>query len=121
MLTLIQNDRKFIEIEKEIMNSNKEYNAIAYDKQILDKEDILATFKEADEWRIERYLVKKDEDYIAILDYGMSSPRHQKPWLSLLAIHQKYQGLGWTYPCQVDRFKKTKQPSDVDILSVSGG
>lgn len=24
----------------------------------------------------------------------MSSPRHQKPWLSLLAIHKKYQGLG---------------------------
>lgn len=24
----------------------------------------------------------------------------------------------WTYPCQVDSFKKTKQPSDVDILLV---
>ena len=82
-------------IEKEIMNSNIEYNLIAYDKQVLRNEDILETFKEADELQVERYLVKKDGDYIAILDYGMSSPRHQKPWLSLLAIHKKYQGLGY--------------------------
>lgn len=27
----------------------------------------------------------------------------------------------WTYPCQVDSFKKTKQPSGIDILSVPGG
>ncbi|WP_186278720.1 hypothetical protein [Lysinibacillus sp. BW-2-10] len=27
----------------------------------------------------------------------------------------------WTYPCQVDSFKKTKQPSGVDILSVPDG
>lgn len=84
MLTFIQNDRKFISIEKEIMNSNREYNAIAYGKQILEDKDILATFNEADELQIERYLVKEDKDYIAILDYGMSSPRQQKPWLSLL-------------------------------------
>lgn len=25
----------------------------------------------------------------------MSSPRHQKPWISLLAVHKKYQGLGY--------------------------
>ncbi|MFJ7730620.1 GNAT family N-acetyltransferase [Lysinibacillus sp. NPDC097231] len=95
MFTFIKNDIKFLDIEKEIMNSNSEYNLIAYDKQVLDNEDILETFKEADELQIERYLVKKDENYIAILDYGMSSPRHQKPWLSLLVIHKKYQGLGY--------------------------
>lgn len=95
MFTLIKNDIKFMDIEKEIMNSNVEYNLIAYDKQVFGNEDILEIFKEADELQIERYLVKIDEDYIAILDYGMSSPRYQKPWLSLLAIHKKYQGLGY--------------------------
>jgi len=95
MFSMIKNDIKFLGIEKEIMNSNMEYNLIAYDKQVLGNEDILETFKEADELQVERYLVKKDEDYIAILDYGMSSPRHQKPWLSLLAIHKKYQGFGY--------------------------
>ncbi len=25
----------------------------------------------------------------------MSSPRHQKPWISLLAVHKKFQGLGY--------------------------
>jgi ribosomal protein S18 acetylase RimI-like enzyme len=95
MFTLIKNDIKLMDIEKEIMNSNMEYNFIAYDKQVLENVDIIEKFREADELQIERYLVKKDKEYIAILDYGMSSPRHQKPWLSLLAIHKKYQGLGY--------------------------
>lgn len=92
---MVKNNIKLMDIEKEIMNSNTEYNLMAYDKQILGNEEILKTFKEADELQVERYLVKKDEDYIAILDYGMSSPRQQKPWISLLAVRKKYQGLGY--------------------------
>lgn len=46
-----------METEKEIMNSNTEYNVIAYDKEFLGSKDILDTFKEADELQIERYLV----------------------------------------------------------------
>jgi len=34
---------------------------------------------------------------------------------------QKRSGTVWTYPCQVDSLKKTKQSSDVDILPVSDG
>jgi len=117
MFTLIKNEIKLIDIEKEIMNSNIEYNLIAYDKQILGNEDVLETFKEADELQIERYLVKKDEDYIAILDYGMSSPRHQKPWLSLLAIHKKYQSLGYAKKIYLtyEELMKGKQVSCIQI------
>lgn len=95
MFSLIKNDIRFIEIEKEIINSNRDYNLIAYDKEALGTEDILDIFKDAEELQIERYIVKKGEEYLAILDYGMSSPRYQKPWLSLLAMHKKYQGLGY--------------------------
>jgi len=94
MFSLIKNDIRFIEIEREIMNSNRDYNLIAYDKEALGNEDILDIFKDAEELQIERYIVKKGEEYLAILDYGMSSPRHQKTWLSLLAMYKKYQGLG---------------------------
>ncbi|MFJ7919763.1 GNAT family N-acetyltransferase [Lysinibacillus fusiformis] len=95
MFTFLNNDLKFVETEKDIMNSNQEYNLIAYDKKVLGDEDILEIHEETAELQIERYLVKKGDDFIAILDYGMSSPRHQKPWISLLAVHKKYQGLGY--------------------------
>lgn len=77
MFSLIKNDIRFIEIEKEILNSNRDYNLIAYDKEALGNEDILDIFKDAEELQIERYIVKKGEEYLAILDYGMSSRRHQ--------------------------------------------
>lgn len=95
MFTFLKNDMKFVETEKNIMNSNQEYNLIAYDKKVLGNEDILDIHEETEELQIERYLVKKGDDFIAILDYGLSSPRHQKPWISLLAVHKKYQGLGY--------------------------
>lgn len=95
MFNLIKNDFNKIDIEMEIMNSNFEYNLIAFDKELLEEEDILKEHKEAKELNVERYLVKKGEKYIGILDYGMCSPRLKKPWLSLLVIHKKYQGLGY--------------------------
>lgn len=62
MFSLIKNDIRFIEIEKEIMNTNRDYNLIAYDKEALGNEDILDIFKEAEELQIERYIVKKGEE-----------------------------------------------------------
>lgn len=50
MFSLIKNDIRFIEIEKEIMNSNRDYNLIAYDKEALGNEDILDIFKDAEEF-----------------------------------------------------------------------
>lgn len=74
MFTFLKNDMKFVETEKNIMNSNQEYNLIAYDKKVLGNEDILDIHEETEELQIERYLVKKGDDFIAILDYGLSSP-----------------------------------------------
>ncbi|KPN97108.1 GNAT family N-acetyltransferase [Lysinibacillus sp. ZYM-1] len=117
MFTFIRNDLKLMEIEKEIMNSNWEYNLIAYDKQVLGNEDIIDTYEETAALQIERYLVKKGDDYIAILDYGMSSPRHQKPWISLLAVHKKYQGLGFAKKIYTmyEELMKTKQVDCIHI------
>lgn len=84
-----------VDTELEIMNSNSEYNLIAFDKASLEEDDIVKEHKEAEELNVERYLVKNGKEYIGVLDYGMSSPRQQKPWLSLLVIHKKYQGFGY--------------------------
>ncbi len=59
MFTFHKNDRTFVEIEKDIMNSNQEYNLIAYDQKVLGNEDILAIHEETEELQVERYLVKK--------------------------------------------------------------
>ncbi len=57
MFTFLKNDMKFVETEKDIMNSNQEYNLIAYDKKVLGNEDILDIHEETEELQIERYLV----------------------------------------------------------------
>lgn len=36
MITFFKNDMKFVEAEKDIMNSNQEYNLIAYEKKNLE-------------------------------------------------------------------------------------
>ncbi|WP_240186278.1 hypothetical protein [Lysinibacillus fusiformis] len=59
MFTFLKNDMKLVETEKDIMNSNQEYNLIAYDKKVLRNEDILDIHEETEELQIERYLVKK--------------------------------------------------------------
>ncbi|MCL7748807.1 GNAT family N-acetyltransferase [Halalkalibacter alkaliphilus] len=117
MFRLIKNEMNKIDIEKEIMNSNEEYNTIAFDKEFLKEEDIFKEHKEAEELDIERYLVKTGEEYIGILNYGMSSPRFQKPWLSLIAIHKKYQGLGYAKKLYMayEKLMKDKQVSCIQI------
>lgn len=67
MITFIKNDIHNIDIEKEIMNSNIEYNLIAHDKELLENEDILEEFKEAEELQVERYLVKKMNSVLVLL------------------------------------------------------
>ncbi len=59
MFTFLKNDMKFVETEKNIMNSNQEYNVIAYDKKVLGNEDVLEIHEETEALQIERYLVKK--------------------------------------------------------------
>ncbi len=117
MFTFLKNDMKLVETEKDIMNSNQEYNLIAYDKKVLRNEDILDIHEETEELQIERYLVKKGDDFIAILDYGMSSPRHRKPWISLLAVHKKYQGLGYAKKIYMlyEELMKSQQVNCINI------
>ncbi|RDW19908.1 GNAT family N-acetyltransferase [Oceanobacillus chungangensis] len=117
MLTLVKNEIDKISLEKEIMNSNTEYNLIAYGKEILENEDILEIFKESELLQVERYFVKKDNEFIGIIDFGMSSPRHNQPWISLLAVHKKYQNLG--YATEIfkfyERLMRNKQVKFIQI------
>jgi GNAT superfamily N-acetyltransferase len=96
MINFIKIDEeKQQEIDREVFNSNNEYTQIAYDKEQLEHQDIVLQYQEAKELELERFLIEKDNHYIGILEYGMSSPRDKKPWLSLLIIDKRYQGLGY--------------------------
>ncbi len=54
-------------------------------------------------------------EYIGIIDYGMSSPLLQKPWLSLLVIHKNYQGLGDAKKLYYEEIMKDKQANTIQI------
>ncbi|WP_239209684.1 hypothetical protein [Brevibacillus laterosporus] len=56
MFVLMKNDITKIDIEKEIMNSNIEYNVIAHDKELLESKDIFEEHPEAQKLHLERYL-----------------------------------------------------------------
>ncbi|MGG1441166.1 hypothetical protein ABE354_03740 [Brevibacillus laterosporus] len=56
MFVLMKNDITKIDIEKEIMNSNIEYNVIAHDKELLESKDIFEEHLEAQKLHLERYL-----------------------------------------------------------------
>ncbi|MCR8937944.1 hypothetical protein O0555_11355 [Brevibacillus laterosporus] len=56
MFVLMKNDITKIDIEKEIMNSNIEYNVIAHDKELLKSKDIFEEHLEAQKLHLERYL-----------------------------------------------------------------
>jgi RimJ/RimL family protein N-acetyltransferase len=95
MITFVESGIHRIDTEKSIFNSNTEYNLIAFDKKQLSNKDLLDQYKESEGLKTKRFLVRKDESFIGIIEYGMSSPRANKPWLSLLIIDNQYQGQGY--------------------------
>ncbi|MEN2768886.1 GNAT family N-acetyltransferase [Ornithinibacillus xuwenensis] len=117
MITFVKSDINQIYVEQKIFNSNTEYNSIAFNKKHLENKDILDQYSESEKLKTERYLVSKDESIIGILEYGMSSPRAKKPWLSLLIIDNRYQGQGYakeTYYAY-ENLMKDKQVESIQI------
>jgi GNAT superfamily N-acetyltransferase len=118
MFTIIKSTIDQIEMEKEIINSNSEYNMIAFDKEQLSDEDLLKQHNECKELQTGRYLIKINDSYIGILDYGMSSPRAKKPWLNLLIVHKRFQGLG--YAREVYKiFENLMKEKRVDVVQLA--
>ncbi|WP_042148630.1 GNAT family N-acetyltransferase [Paucisalibacillus sp. EB02] len=105
-------------IDKKIFNSNIEYNQIAYDKKYLVTKDIELQYEEAATMKLERYIVQLDSKDIGIIEYGMSSPRAGRPWLSLLIIDKKYQGLGYARDTYI-KYENIMRNNQVDIIQIA--
>ncbi|QTM99746.1 GNAT family N-acetyltransferase [Sediminibacillus dalangtanensis] len=94
MIEFTRNNPETLEVEKRIINSQQEYNLIAYGKRILDDNDLFNQYREAQKLKISRYLARYEKSYIGILDFGMTSPRQKKPWISLFLIEEDFQSTG---------------------------
>ncbi|SDL63822.1 GNAT family N-acetyltransferase [Sediminibacillus halophilus] len=94
MIEFIRNTPDRMEVEKRIVNSQQEYNLIANGKRYIDDKDIFDQYTEAQKLKVSRYLVRYEKRYVGILDFGMTSPRQQKPWISLFLIAKDFQRTG---------------------------
>jgi RimJ/RimL family protein N-acetyltransferase len=117
MITFFESGIHHGDTEKSIFNSNTEYNLLAFDKKQLTNEDILNQYTESEELKTTRFLVRKNDSLIGIIEYGMSSPRANKPWLSLLIIDQQYQGQGYAKETFLayEKQMKSKQVKSIQI------
>lgn len=93
-MLLVKSDNSTVNIELAIMNSHPDHNLISEGRKFLTEEDILSDHKEEDGIEKERYLIKKHEESIGILDFTMENPKDKKPWLGLFIIHKEYEGTG---------------------------
>lgn len=88
----------------EIINSNRSYNQQENDRPYRTHEEIHEEFLKSE---TASYLVKKDKDYIGVLDFLDHNPKDGYPWLGLLMIHAKYHSQG--YGTQIYKaFERTK-------------
>ncbi|RFA35577.1 hypothetical protein CAI16_08030 [Virgibacillus dokdonensis] len=94
MFTYARSNNSTIFVEKNVFNTNKIYNQIAFDKQELHCADIVQQHMESKRLQTERYVIQNNGIPMGILEYGMHSPRTNMPWLTLLLIDKKYQGKG---------------------------
>jgi GNAT superfamily N-acetyltransferase len=84
-----------LHIEKEIINSNPEFNFISHGKTEFSDDDILQEYLNCQKSGAERYLIKSEDEYFGIIEFLMSNPHDRKPWLGLLVIHHELQGKGY--------------------------
>lgn len=95
MLHLLPCSSETILEELQVLNSQLDYMEIAYKKRMLSIDDIRQQHSEAAEYDTQRYLVMDDEQVLALVDYGYSSPLQQLPWINLLCLHADYARKGY--------------------------
>ncbi|WP_431803199.1 hypothetical protein [Halobacillus andaensis] len=59
MILFEKSSESQMKIEQKIINTNTEYNWIAYDKDRLEVEDLLKQHQEAEDLKTQRFLIKK--------------------------------------------------------------
>jgi RimJ/RimL family protein N-acetyltransferase len=94
MLTFEPVTEDKLEIVKEMVNSNSEYNVLENGDPTRTDEEIKEEYIYNQEGR-STYFIKADDTYIGLLDYMELNEQDGYPWLGLLLIHRDYQGYGY--------------------------
>ncbi|MNN15761.1 Acetyltransferase (GNAT) family protein [compost metagenome] len=116
-IQFVSSSMDLIDMEVEIVNSNKEYNVLAKDKPVLSKEEVLQEIDEAYEVGAERFVIKEDNSFIGISEILMLNPKDGYPWIGLLMIKKDlhHKGYGTDVVREILAMLKAREVSAVRL------
>ena len=84
-----------IELLKEIVNSNHEFNALSEGHSELNDKEILDMYESSKNQGTVMNFVVDGGRLVGVIDYLVENPSDNMPWLGLLMIHSNHQGQGY--------------------------
>ena len=84
-----------LEVLKEIVNSNNEYNLLSEGHAVLSDAEILEMYESSKRLGAVTCFVVYDGCPVGVIDYLMENPSDNMPWLGLLMIHAQHQRKGF--------------------------
>ena len=84
-----------IEILKNIVNSNPEYNVLSDGHAQLTDDEILEMYHSSKKQGAFMNFIVDGDRFLGVINYLMENPSDKKTWLGLLMIHSNYHGLGY--------------------------
>jgi RimJ/RimL family protein N-acetyltransferase len=84
-----------LEVLKEIVNSNKEYNLLSESHAELTSAEILEMYESSKKLGAVTSFVTHNGCPVGVIDYLMENPSDKMPWLGLLMIHARNQEKGY--------------------------
>jgi RimJ/RimL family protein N-acetyltransferase len=84
-----------LEVLKEIVNSNKEYNLLSEGHAVLSDAEILEIYESSKRLGAVTCFVNCDGCPVGVIDYLIENPSDKMPWLGFLMIHSQHQRKGY--------------------------
>ncbi|MDM5291764.1 GNAT family N-acetyltransferase [Peribacillus simplex] len=84
-----------IELLKEIVNSNHQFNTLSEGHPELTDKEILKMYESSENQGTVMNLIMDGDRPVGVIDYLMENPSDKMPWLGLLMIHRDFQGQGY--------------------------
>lgn len=84
-----------LEVLKEIVNSNKEYNLLSEGHALLSDAEIRDMYESSKRLSAVMCFVIYDGYPVGVIDYLMENPSDKMPWLGFLMIHSQHQRKGY--------------------------
>lgn len=83
------------EVLQEILNSQPEFLWLLKRKKDLNQIDILKYLQKSKRMNRDLAFIKKDNQFVGVIDYQWKSPKDGHPWIGLLLIHRLFERQGY--------------------------